>query len=345
MALRTWINRVSKLVRRIFRQYGGRMLRTIISIGLAAGLWGVGPPVSAAAADRQVLCVLVPHFKDEYWLSVGFGLEEEARKQNVELLFFEAGGYRARATQIAQLERCAALGVDAILIGAVSSDHPDLTETLAQVSADTPVFGLINEIRSDALSARIGVDWTEMGHILGTFLRDRHPSGSEPKTAVLLTGPAESGWTGPLEAGLRDGLAGSTVTILDIYRADTGLRQQLRLAEEALEHHPKVDYLIGSAPAIEAAIGLFASHAAPDRPQMLATYVSHTIKRSLMNGNVLAASFDDPMFQARLAMLAAVSEAPGQARVVGPEVRLLRAGDETLGQIPTSPAKYFPTLQ
>ncbi len=345
MAPRIWISLVSKLVRRITRHYVAVCVRTIVGACLAIGIGlSIGQPAEAAKT-RSLFCVLVPHFKDEYWLSVGFGLEQEAARQGVELLFFEAGGYRARAAQIAQLDICVARGVDAILIGAVTSDHPDLMDAVSQAAQDIPVFGLINELHATGLHGSIGVDWQDMGFVLGDHLRVLHPAGSAPRTAVFLNGPEEAGWTGPLEIGLRDGLAGSAVTVLEVFRADTGLRQQLALTETALERHPDVNYLIGNAPAIEAAIGLLANRPDAERPLLLATYVNHTIKRSLMNGNVLAASFDDPILQARMSIRQAVSATtPGQ-RPIGPEVVLLTNSDDNLGQVGISPAEYFPSLQ
>ncbi len=302
-------------------------------------------PTAATAGEKAVFCVLVPHFKDGYWLSVGYGLEQEAALNDIDLLFFEAGGYGARAAQIGQLDICVSRGVDAILIGTVTSDHPDLTEAIARVARDVPVYGLINALHSDALQGRVGVDWRDMGYVLGNHLRQLHPAGSSPKTAIFVTGPPESGWTGPLEAGLRDGLAGGAVTLQQIFGADTGLRQQLALTEHALGQYWNVDYLIGSAPAIEAAIGLLGSQERTKKPLLLATYVSHTIKRGLMNGTILAASFDDPMLQARMAIRQAASATSASKQRVGPDVVLLRKTDDDLKDIRTSPAEYFPSLQ
>jgi protein TorT len=341
MALRIWISLVSKLVRRIVRQYGAACVGTIIAIGIYHSFL----QSHATAGARPLFCVLVPHFKDEYWLSVGFGLEQEAELQNVGLMFFEAGGYGARVAQIDQLDACLAQGVDAILIGAVTSDHPDLTDAIARVAQEIPIFGLINELHAEALSGRIGVDWQGMGQAVGRHLSLLHPAGSPPKTAVFLTGPSEAGWTGPLEIGLRRELAGSAVTILEVLRADTGLRQQLALTEIALERYPDADYLIGSAPAVEAAVGLLATRPDAIKPQLLATYVSHTIKRGLMNGSVLAASFDDPMLQARMAIRQAALAASTPVKPAGPEIVLLTSRHDNLGNIRMSPADYFPTIQ
>lgn len=304
-------------------------------------------PTHGRADARPLFCVLVPHFKDDYWLSVGFGLEQEAARQNVTLLFFEAGGYRARTAQIDQLDACVARGADAILIGAVTSDHPDLTDAIARVAQRVPVFGLVNALQSSAVTGRIGVDWRDMGSVAGHYLRQLHPAGAPQKTVLFLTGPAEAGWTGPLEAGLRDGLAGSSVTILEVFRADTGLRAQLNIVETALLRHPDADYLIGDAPAIEAAFGLFATKTYPTRPKLISTYLSHAILRGLQNGQVLAASFDDPVQQGKMAIQQVIfmKSIANQQSVIGPKVELLTRDDQNFEHIQLSPADYFPALQ
>ena len=341
MAESIWISLVSNLVRRIFRHYVAAWAGTITAIGLLF----LGSLVPTTAGANPLYCVLVPHFKDEYWLSVGFGLEQEAARQGVDLLFFEAGGYEARTAQIEQLDACVSKGGDAILIGAVTSDHPDLINAIARVAPKVPVFGLVNELHAETLSGHIGVDWQDMGYAIGQHLSHLHPTGSPPKTAVFLTGPAEAGWTGPLEAGLRKGLANSSVDILEVFGADTGIKPQLVLAESALERYPDVDYLIGSAPAIEAAIGLLETRPETEQPQLLATYVSHTVMRSLMNGNVLAAAFDDPILQAQMAIRLVASVRLNSDETPAPGVVLLTRDDENLGSFQISPADYFPAVR
>ena len=163
---------------------------------------------------------------------------------------------------------------------------------------------------------------------------------------MLISGPRAAGWTGPLEAGLREGLTGSSVTIAEVFSADTGLRQQLALVELALQKHPKADYLIGSAPAVEAAIGLLAANKDQHAPELLSTYISHTILRSLMNGNVLGASFDDPTRQGILAIKQAVSASKPASSfaVFGPEITLLTKTSDRLQRVSISPADYFPAI-
>ena len=287
--------------------------------------------------------MLVPHFKDEYWLSVGFGLEQEARAAGLELHFHEAGGYRARENQIAQLDACAAAGAEAILIGTVTSDHPDLLAAVPRAAQKAPVYALVNALDSDALSGRVGVDWHEMGLTVGRALAAAHPAGSPPQKAVLVSGPRESGWVLPLETGLRTALAGSAVRIVDRRFSDTGPRDQFETVAEVFDSFPDLDMLIGSAPAIEAAMGILATHPDRNRPELVATYVTHSVRRGLGSGQIVLAPFDDPVGQGRMAIRMILADGAGSGNIPG-EIRLIRRGDPSAQKLPLSPADYFPSI-
>src|SRR5690606_14888745 len=47
----------------------------------------------ATAQRAWRLCASYPHLKDSYWLSVNYGMVEEARRLGVRLQVVEAGGY------------------------------------------------------------------------------------------------------------------------------------------------------------------------------------------------------------------------------------------------------------
>lgn len=333
-----------------------------------------GQPARADDTASPLICVLVPHFKDEYWLSVGYGLEQEAARLNARLYLAEAGGYRARQHQIAQLSDCVAQHADAVLIGTVTSDHPALLAAVARVAGEAapdragttspatdaptrglPVLALVNRLDSPVLSGRIGVDWRDMGRAAGRYLAQRHPAGGPPRTALFVTGPAEAGWSAPVEEGLREELARSAVTIIAQAGADTGLRPQFAAVSSLLAAHPDADYLIGPAPAIEAAMGMAAATPGRQHPALVSTYMSHTIRRGLMDGQVAAAPFDDPVTQGEQALRLAVNSvharqsnpepatAP-QAPPQTPVVTILSAGEPGLARLRLSPANWFPRI-
>jgi protein TorT len=125
-------------------------------------------------------------------------------------------------------------------------------------------------------------------------------------------------------------LSSSSVEILEVMGADTGLRQQLELVETALETYLDVDYVIGSAPAVEAAMGLLETKARSNPPQLFSTYISHTVLRGLIKGSVAAAPFDDPAMQGVMAL-----------RQAAPGIRLLTSSSSELNTVQVSPAGYF----
>lgn len=315
-------------------------------LGAAIALFGGVPAVAADDNPANVtgetapqICVVVPHFKDEYWLSVGHGLIEESTKTQSRLLMFESGGYHASNQQIKLLHRCIRENSDVVLLGAVSADDPALLATVKEVAQTTPVIALVNALHSPDLAGTVGVDWRDMGAQIGRHLTEKHPTGTPAQNAVLVTGPKVSGWSPLLEQGLAEGLRGSSVQISHIARSDTGLREQLAATEAALRAVPGADLIIGSAPAIEGAMGL-AAHANGVFPNLIATYISHSVRRGLQNGAVSAVAFDDPVAQGRLGVRVAQQAIHGKiiSKPVGPAIQLVTSAMVTRTALPLSPA-------
>ena len=314
----------------------------------ALGLAVVAASAALAQTPQPRICVIVPHFKDEYWLSVGYGLQAAANAAGAEVLIHESGGYHGLERQIALLDMCRRLPTDAVLIGAVSADDPRLLDAVAATNRAQPVLALVNALNAPDLAGWIGVDWHGMGVEVGQFLAARHPAGSAPRTAVLVTGPDQSGWGPILDGGLALGLAASSVKIVATYRADTGLREQLREVETALAAHPDADYLIGSAPAIEGAMALL--RRLPEgahRPALVATYISHSVLRGMKNGQVQMVPFDDPIAQGRLGLELALRAMQGDRSpgLSGPQILPVTVDAGNVDEVALSPAGFFPMLE
>ncbi|NVO58499.1 TMAO reductase system periplasmic protein TorT [Rhodobacteraceae bacterium B1Z28] len=298
-------------------------------------------PATAKQQMARRICVVVPHFKDEYWLSVGYGLKQEALKTETELLIYESGGYHTLDRQITLLEDCVNSRADAILFGAVSADDPALLDAVERTSKLVPVVALVNELRSPHLSGAVGVDWHDMGVAIGQYLAAIHPKNSVPISAALITGSLDSGWSPILEAGLQEGLKESSVVVLHTGRSDTGMREQLVQVEAVLNRFTDIDLIIGSAPAIEGAMGLVANSEAIS-PSLVSTYISHSVYRGLLSKAVDAVAFDDPVQQGRMGISVALSAQKGRhtTEVIGPEIELAVSGAEHIVNIDLSPADF-----
>ncbi|SUB83584.1 TMAO reductase system periplasmic protein TorT [Pragia fontium] len=253
---------------------------------------------SVTAKQAWRLCALYPHLKDSYWLSVNYGMVEQARLSNIELQVFDAGGYYSLATQLEQIQQCRSWGADAILLGAISFDriNPQLTE----LAGNIPVLGLINETIPQGISARVGVPWREMGINVGQFLAQR--SQHHPLKVLLLPGPQNRGGTDLVEQGFYKEIAGHPIEVVDIAWGDNDHEAQRNLLQQMLEQHPDINLIAGSAVAIEAAIPELQLHKLADNVDLVSFYLSHEVYRGLKRHRVLMANSDQMVLQGRLSV-------------------------------------------
>ncbi len=265
-------------------------------------------PLTYAALDRATrpwrLCVLYPHLKDAYWLSVNYGMVEEARRLGVAFDVFEAGGYPNLSRQIDQLRGCASDEFDAVILGAVS--YAGLTADVERIARLKPVIAAVNDVDDSGITAKASVPWTEMGAAAGRFLTERHPKASPPVHVAWFPGPQGAGWVTFVEKGFRDALAASSVQIVMTRFGDTGTEEQVLLVEEVLEAMPDIDYLVGSGPMAEAAVPILRARGLEGKVEVVSTYLSHAVYRGVVRGRILAAPTDSPVLQGRLSIEMAV---------------------------------------
>jgi protein TorT len=119
---------------------------------------------------------------DKYWLSVGNGLKQEVACQNVDLKTDEASGYRGLSQQ---LDTCTKQNVDAIMIGAVSSNDPNVIAGFSCVAHNIPVFGLVDKLHSDALIATTEVERRGREFAIAHHLVALHPAGPRQRLALV----------------------------------------------------------------------------------------------------------------------------------------------------------------
>lgn len=298
------------------------------------------------AARPWRFCVLYPHLKDAYWLSVNYGMVEEARRLGVAFDVFEAGGYPNLSRQIEQLKGCASDEFDAVILGTVS--YAGLTAEVERVSRLKPVIAAVNDIDDSGITAKASVPWTEMGAAAGRFLAERHPKGSAPVRIAWFPGPEGAGWVTFVEAGFRAALADSSAQIVMTRFGDTGTEEQVLLVEEVLEAMPDVDYLVGSGPMAEAAVPILRARGLEGRIEIVSTYLSHAVYRGVVRGRILAAPTDSPVLQGRLSIEMAVRALEDRLTIphAGPPVWTVTqatAGDAvTQGSL--APASFVPVF-
>ena len=292
------------------------------------------------------ICASYPHLKDSYWLSVNYGMVEEAKRLGVRLRVVEAGGYPNLERQIAQVKNCTAADTDVLVVGTVSFDG--LTPTVLEISKRVPVIAVVNDIADAGVSAKVGVSWRAMGRGIGEFLARAHPAGSAPVKVAWFPGPQGSGWVPFVEDGFRSALAHSSAEIVVTKYGDTGKEIQLILLEEALEERPDVDYVVGSAVTAEAAVSVLRARGLFEQVQILSDYFTHAVYRGIKRDRIQAAPTDFAVVQGQLGVELAVRLLENKLlhQHVGPAIKLVDANnvDQVGTQGSLAPASFSPTF-
>ena len=254
------------------------------------------------SSHRWNICVSIPHLKDAYWTAVNYGLIAEARRLDVGLSLYEAGGYEHLDVQREQLEECLANDTDGLIISAISQDGlQDLVKTAAD--RGIPVLDLINGMSSAHLDARVAVDFRDTGFQAGTYLRELHPDSDQPVRVAWFPGPDGAAWVAAGNAGFKDALKGSPIEIISTRMGDTGLATQSQLIERVLdEHTDTLDYIVGTAVTAEAAVDSLRRRGLSKQIKVLSYYYSPAVHRGIKRGNILAAPSDQQALQARIAV-------------------------------------------
>lgn len=286
------------------------MIASGISLGSDAAR---ATPLSNAPTSEKV-CAIYPHLKDSYWLSVNYGMVTEAQNQGITLKVLESGGYPNIDKQRTQLVACRDWGADAIILGTVSPTA--FSDDLSQYTQDIPVFATVNHLIVDNEQRKhvkgvVGVDWYWMGHKVGEHLAQLHPQGSGIVDVAFLPGPESSGGTKPVILGFLEAIKGSDINIVETLWADNDKELQRNLVQKVIEGFPQVDYIVGSAVAIEAAISELRaqpqrSHADKPDVKLLSIYLSHGVYRGLLRNKVEFSPTDKMVEQGQLSIRQAV---------------------------------------
>lgn len=316
-----------------------RLMATILLTFFAA---------SAYAVER--ICAVYPHLKDSYWLSVNYGMVDEARKQGVDLRVLEAGGYPNINKQREQLAHCTQWHADAIILGTVAPSV--FATTLRQEVNGIPIFATVNKLIADKsnrtiIKGEVGVDWYWMGYYAGEYLKDKHPSGSGLTEIVLLPGPQSSGGTKPVIQGFYAAIKDSDIEVSDTYWADNDKELQRNLVQQAIDDD-NIRYIVGNAVAIEAAISELRNSGKTDKIGLVSTYLSHGVYRGLLRGRVEFAPSDKMVEQGRLSIIQAVHYLRGlpYEKRAAPIIEPLtphRLNPEVISES-LSPSEYRPTF-
>ncbi len=306
-------------------------------------------PVNPQPVTAIKICAVYPHLKDSYWLSINFGMTEQAKQRSIELKVLEAGGYGNTDEQLRQIEQCIHWQASAILVGSVNFEQ--LNQKLIQVNQKTPIFALVNEISTQNITGRTGVSWYQMSYKLGEYLVKYHNMQSHQKTAQLawFPGPKTGGGSSQSTAGLQAALADSNIEIVTIQYGLNEKIIQFSLLKNTLEKYSNIDYLAGNAVMAEMAISEVAQLSKEQRPKILSHYLSHGVYRGIKRKKILMANSDQMVLQGRMAINQAVDYLQTGALNVEQAPEIISIDQNTINKFNAehslSPSHFKPTYE
>jgi protein TorT len=296
------------------------------------------------AAKPWNLCVLFPHMKDSFWVAVAYGIVEEAKRMNVNMTLYEAGGYENLPRQLSQFDDCMAGGADAIIVGAIS--EAGLSKKFEEgIAAGKPVISTVNPVANAPTTAKMFVEFDTMGEQTGQYLLKS--LGGKPAQVVTFPGPAGSGWAESFNDGFKKAIGGSEVKLLDEKFGDSGVAVQLQLIQDALQAYPDMNVIWGTAPTAEAAIGAVAEAGRQGEITIISSYENQAMLDAMNRGDILGFATQYPVLEGRVAIDMAVRALEGKPviKFVKPIPDMI--SKETLSNVNMSlvlaPADWQPT--
>lgn len=262
--------------------------------------------IGKVSQGKIKLCAVYPHLKDSYWLSINFGMTEQAKQRSIELKVLDAGGYQNKDEQLRQIEQCIHWQASAILVGSVNFEA--LNQKLAQVNQHTPVFALVNEIATNNITGRTGVSWYQMGYQLGEYLVEHHQNNfnATPAKLAWFPGPKRGGGSLQSTKGLQAALVNSPIEIITIEHGLNEKITQFSLLKDTLKKYINIDYLAGNAVMAEMAINEVGRLPKGQQPEILSHYLSHGVYRGIKRHKILMANSDQMVLQGKMAINQAV---------------------------------------
>jgi inositol transport system substrate-binding protein len=148
-----------------------------------------------------VIGVAFPHFKDPYWISEAYGVQQRADELGVEVRILAATGYGDTATQLDQLDTFLTQGVDALIVGAV--DSKGIAPAVDRAWDEGVPVVYANALADSKRSMGVYTDDDLAGVRQAEYIAEKDPKAK----VIAMCGPPGVSWTLARCEGLKRTLA------------------------------------------------------------------------------------------------------------------------------------------
>ena len=289
----------------------------------------------------------MPEIKGSFWISIYYGVTDEAKKNGMEVIAVEAGGFENVDKQISQIEDLIQRDVDLLLVGATSAEGiaPVVEEA---ISAGIPVVGLSSLPASDKLAIKIGADHYQMGTMLAQCVGDALGGEGE---VVMASGPSGVIWATLRANGFKDTMEKSypNIKIVSELNTPTGRDQGVTLTEDWLQSFPDLKAIFATTDDIGAGAADAIASAGKEGSVVIATANLSPIGREyLVNGKIKCEAIQQIVLQGREGVRQGLALLKGEPYETAVTTEVLMATKENLDSLDLSefqaPADFKPEL-
>ncbi len=253
--------------------------------------------------------VLVPHFKDTYWIAVNYGLVQEAKRLGVKMVFMEAGGYANLSKQLDQVDDMLQKGIDGLILGAVKPDPLGHKVDTIWKKQRLPVVAVVMDTNATDILSKVFYYYTSVGRMMAEYVYKR--GGGK---VVMLPGPPGLTWAEGYYKGFKGFIEENPgkIEILAVKYGETGKDVQLGLLEDALQTFPKIDYLVAMGLAAEASPPVLERAGRSKEIKVISAAIRAGIPDFIKEGKILASAFDHPAMYPRMGLALLVKYLNGE---------------------------------
>lgn len=308
---------------------GGRLVsirrgRSLIALLACAGVLfaacsgGASPSASTGGANPSPSGNKITVGMSEVGLTGSFlvgesyGVSDEAKKQGVDLVFLQAGGFGGLQKQIADVETLIERKVDVIIIDPI--DVAALTPVLDKAkAAGIPVVGVGDQVNHPAVVASVTSQQKDIGTAMGQALVDA--SKGKQINLVELAGPPGAQWTTLRLAGF-DGVVktASNIKVLTTqWFPDETRANGLTLAEDYMKTFPNANAFYTADNAVGLGVGdSLKQQGKVGQIEVVTCVVDADTVQMIKDGAITADVAQQPVAAGRLAVQLAIKVVHGE---------------------------------
>lgn len=277
-----------------------RLSRLILAVAIVVLVATPAPALAQKAKENIVLGLSTPALNTEFWVNMYYGVVDEARRQGVQVIALDAGGYNNTLRQIQQIQDLVQRRVDALLVGATNAEAIANAVEFAALRG-IPVVGLSSLPATDKLAIRVGADHYDMGVLQAKAMAEALNGRGQ---VAIMAGPPGASWAEARRAGFRDTIAQYPgITIVAEQFSNSDRLSGLKLMEDWIARFPNLagvygatdDLSAGAADALEAA-GL------TGKVIVTGSNLSQIGRQYLAEGKIYANTAQQVVLQGRLAV-------------------------------------------